>query len=120
MMTCEQQTILMAGSVNCYYPTAGGMGFRSPDGSTIAFNSQRNGRFEVHLMNQDGSSQRPLVSSIVQDEIPCWSPNGQQLVFEVDMGGREQIFKVNVDGSGLTRLTNTSHSDGSPSWKPVL
>jgi Tol biopolymer transport system component len=38
----------------------------SPDGSKIAFLTDRSGRWEIWIMNPDGSNQRPLLSDSVE------------------------------------------------------
>jgi Tol biopolymer transport system component len=46
----------------------------SPDGSPIAFWSDRSGDHEIFLMNADGSSQLNLTNSPGRDENPTWLP----------------------------------------------
>ncbi|RMF00312.1 MAG: hypothetical protein D6768_13085, partial [Chloroflexi bacterium] len=41
----------------------------SPDGSRIAFLTDRNGRWEIWVMNADGSDQRPLFSDDINDQL---------------------------------------------------
>ena len=41
----------------------------SPDGSSIAFLTDRTGKWETWVMNSDGSNQRPLFSAETQDGI---------------------------------------------------
>jgi TolB protein len=44
----------------------------SPDGSLIAFQTQRDGNFEIYLMNPDGSEQSSLLT-LPSDELwPSW------------------------------------------------
>lgn len=42
----------------------------SPDGSQIAFLTDRAGPWEIWLMNSDGSNQRPMFSAEINDQLP--------------------------------------------------
>jgi len=44
----------------------------SPDGSKIAFQSDRDGDTEIYTMNADGSSQTRLTNSPGNDLVPDW------------------------------------------------
>jgi TolB protein len=46
----------------------------SPDGSQIAFTSDRDGSREVYIMNADGSGQINLTKNPAYDVAPTWSP----------------------------------------------
>jgi TolB protein len=46
----------------------------SPDGSTIAFNSDRDGNSEIYLMNADGSAQTRITDNPSEDSDPAWQP----------------------------------------------
>jgi len=44
----------------------------SPDGSYIAFQTYRDGNFEVYVMNADGAGVRRLTSDLAFDGRPSW------------------------------------------------
>ena len=46
----------------------------SPDGSLIAFQTERDGNFEIYVMNPDGSNQHPLATSSSDELWPSWGP----------------------------------------------
>jgi Tol biopolymer transport system component len=75
----------------------------SPDGTMIAFNSERNNLGErglgarIYVMNADGAGQRQLTE--IYGEYPDSSPDGRRIVFSGD-----RLYIVNVDGSKLTPL----------------
>lgn len=88
----------------------------SPDGSSIAFVSDRDQNRKLHVMNADGSNVRKL--NDVFSFAPVWSPDGQKIAFQVVQVPGHDIYVVNVDGTGLTNLTNSLSHDTSPMWLP--
>jgi Tol biopolymer transport system component len=46
----------------------------SPDGTKIAFHSDRDGNFEIYVMNADGSEQTRLTNNPADDIGPAWRP----------------------------------------------
>ncbi len=77
----------------------------SPDGSKIAFRSERDGNNEVYVMNADGSGQRDVSRHPTDDWGPTWSPDGRVLwncARELVIGFRACVR--NLDGSRLDVL----------------
>ena len=50
----------------------------SPDGTTIAFESYRDGNWELFTMNADGSNIQNISNSPDREHHPAWSPDGDQ------------------------------------------
>jgi Tol biopolymer transport system component len=93
----------------------------SPDGSRIAFLSDRDGNFEIYTMNADGSAQTRLTNNPAADGFPAWSHDGTKIAFvrgDLRDPFTFEIFVMNADGSNQIRLTNDSAIDGVPSWSP--
>jgi TolB protein len=53
----------------------------SPDGTKIAFVSDREGNPDVWIMNADGSHQTRLTTEPTYDAFPVWSPDGSKLAY---------------------------------------
>ncbi len=77
----------------------------SPDGTQIAFSSDRVGATALYIMNIDGTGVRRLTHFKEFANAPSWSPDGTKLAFAAQDSGNFDIFTVNVDGSGLKRIT---------------
>src|SRR3989449_10108805 len=84
----------------------------------IAFVSDRDGNFEIYVMDADGSNQTRLTNNPARDGEPAWSPDGTKIVFVSQRDGNAEIYAMNADGSNQTRLTNNSADDVSPDWSP--
>ena len=78
----------------------------SPDGTRIAFTSNRDGNPEIYVMNKDGSGVRRMTNSPGIDVSPTWSPTGGQLAWVSDRTGTARIYIMNADGTGQRVLIN--------------
>ena len=100
----------------------------SPDGSRIAFSSNRDANdenrttIEIYVMDADGSNQTRLTNNRDNDSNPAWSPDGSRIAFS---SNREsslniEVFVMDADGSNQTNLTNTPGFDGlfGIDWSP--
>ncbi|MBU0492213.1 MAG: VCBS repeat-containing protein [Chloroflexi bacterium] len=98
----------------------------SPDGTRIAFSSNRDGNFEIYVMDVDGAepgsaNQRRLTNSDLDDYFPAWSPDGKQIAFfSVKWPAQKQdICIMNADGTDVRKLTDTPYVvDEDPAWSP--
>lgn len=90
----------------------------SPDGSKIAFVSDRDGNNEIYVMKADGSGVRRVTTNTAWDNQPSWSPDGTQLAFASERTGNREIFVVKADGSGARQLTFDPGPDIWPEYSP--
>lgn len=72
----------------------------SPDGAKIAFTSNRSGRYQVWVMNSDGSGPRRLSNANGAFD-PAWSPDGQQIAYDADQDsdGWEELWLMDAEGN---------------------
>ena len=92
----------------------------SPRGDLIAFTKQSNGRFGIGVMRTDGSEERLLSASFL-DEGPTWSPNGRVIMFARENrgpNGAPSLYSVDITGRNL-RALNLRAPASDPSWGPV-
>ncbi len=101
--------------------TSSGNDFRpcvTPDGTRIAFVSNRDGNSEIYTMNGDGSNQTNVSANAGADTFAAISRDGSKVVFASSRDGDEEIYIVDFDGSNLTRLTNDAADDTTPAFSP--
>lgn len=92
----------------------------SPRGDTIAFTKILGGRFHIGVMRTDGTDERLLSSSFL-DEGPTFSPNGRVISFfreSPGQQGRPQLMSIDITGRNL-RVVQTPNAASDPAWSPV-
>jgi Tol biopolymer transport system component len=78
----------------------------SPSGHQIAFMGRVHNRWEIFVMNADGSGRRQLTRSDPRLEdppnnvAPAWSPDGSQLAFLSDRDDLWRLYVMEADGTG--------------------
>ena len=108
----------------------------SPDGSKIAFVSNRDApvdatyanSYDIYVTNADGTGEPVRISAQPGNESdPNWSPDGSKLLYVStadtpafpNPGGDAEIYVMNPDGSGVvSRLTDNTAYDSTPDWSP--
>ncbi len=89
----------------------------SPDGKRIAFASDRTGRVEIWVCDNDGSRAVQLTSlGRGFAGTPRWSPDGERIAFDWNVEGQWEIYLISAHGGKPKRLTNNPASDVVPSW----
>jgi Tol biopolymer transport system component len=88
----------------------------SPDGSSVAFMSDRSGFMEIWVSRSDGANPRQLTELHGEGGAPRWSPDGRRIAFDMRVNGNHGVFVVGTDGGPVMRLIADSHENGSPSW----
>jgi len=68
----------------------------------IAFASNREGKFEIYVMNADGSEQTNLTNNPADDEYPSWSPDGNKIAFASKRDGNSEVYIMNVISSFIS------------------
>ena len=99
----------------------------SPDGTKIAFQSERNkikerAQMDIFIADAEkrgvGKNQINLSNHEAEDRLPSWSPDGTAVVFESKRDGNWEIYTVGIDGENLTRITENDKDDTKAQWSP--
>ncbi len=83
----------------------------SPDGQRVAFMSDRDGNWEIYIINADGSNLQRLTDNPTEDGLPSWSPDGKVIAFVSRREGEWGLWAMTPEGTGQ-RLLFTM--EGSP------
>jgi TolB protein len=89
----------------------------SPDGSQIAFESDRGGSQQIYTMSADGSGIKRISFGDGNYATPVWSPRGDLIAFTKIKGNEFFIGVMRTDGSGERLLTKGYLVEG-PTWAP--
>ena len=92
----------------------------SPDGSKIAFTSNRDGNVEIYVVDADGENERRLTFHDEVDAELSWSPDGSRIAFNAreQKGGDFEIYVIDVSGRNRKQLTFNEAGDYTPTWDP--
>lgn len=92
----------------------------SPDGTLVAFQSERDGTFDIFTASMDikrpGTKQQNITNHAGTDQRPRWSPEGSQILFESNRDGDWEIYTIGIDGKNLRQLTNNDKTDKNAEW----
>jgi DNA-binding CsgD family transcriptional regulator len=89
----------------------------SPDGSRIAFESQREeGNADIFVINVAGSGLRNITNHPAFDSGATWSSDSSRIAFASDRDGTSDIYVAGFDGSDPVRLTTSGARI--PAWSP--
>ena len=86
----------------------------SPDGKRIVYSQQAHDRWELNLVNADGSNPigmtgpDPILYTffkvVVHNVAPVWSPDSKEVLFLSDRNAKWEFFVVNGDGTNLRQV----------------
>jgi len=90
----------------------------SPDGTQIAFSSNRDGLgANIWVIPSGGGT--PVKRTRTNGTLPDWSADGSKIAFTSYRGVTTDIWVMNADGTGETQVTNTSDAwESEPVWSP--
>ena len=90
----------------------------SPDGSKIAFASDRNGNFDVFVMSANGGAAKRLTTHSASEIPTSFTPDGKQVLFNASIqdqaesalfpaGSMTELYAVATDGGRTTQVLGT-------------
>ncbi len=94
--------------------------FWSPDGQKLIFESNRDGNWNIYLINTDGSSLELLVDHPADDRNPSWHPNGDIILFESNRDGSNELYLFSLKNKSTSKidLHNFQYEPGMARFSP--
>ena len=74
------------------------------EGDRVAFMSNREGNWEIYIINLDGTGLTRLTNNAANDGLPTWSPDGKTIAFVSDQDGGWAMWAMSPDGSNRRKL----------------
>ena len=87
---------------------------RSPDGSRIAFDSDRDGERSVYIANIDGTDVERLLDGYAA--VPTWSPDGRQIAFVRAEPDRPRVWNIWVMALATREMRRLTHFSYGQTW----
>jgi TolB protein len=93
----------------------------SPDGSQIAFVSNRQGSPQIFVMPSSGGSAKRVTFQGKYNQTPRWNPRADKA--QIAFTGRDErgvfdVFLVDVRTGKIDRVTQGKGSNQDPTWSP--
>jgi Tol biopolymer transport system component len=101
----------------------------SPNGTKIAFMSNRDDNYNIYTMNAtdsdndgNGDNLKRLTKNLARDSEPSFAPNGKNIVFTSERNGNSEIYRMKAKPEGSKNrprnLTNNVALDVDPVFSP--
>ena len=97
----------------------------SPSGDLIAYESNRDGNFEIYTVRPDGTGRRNVTHNPAEDIRPAWRAGTNELTFISDRGEgqapwgrRKSLYSVDLAAGTTRRLAHDLHPQSTVAWSP--
>ena len=84
----------------------GGQPVVSPDGSRIAFTSNRDGADDVFVISTNGRNERQLTNTRESEGNLAWTASGKQILFSVFKADTSHLYGIDADGKNQRELAS--------------
>jgi len=91
----------------------------SPDHTRLAYASNRNGQWDIYVMEIETGNVSRITNTLTYDANPSWSPDGLWMAYETYIDDNLEIVIQSLsDQSTPIRLTYDPGADYAPAWSP--
>lgn len=90
--------------------------FPSPDGRTLAFQGNFDGRWQLYLLDLGEGAIRRAHVSARDDTHPAFSPDGKRLAFISNRDGNDELYLLDLASGRARSVSPHPGKDGHPKW----
>jgi hypothetical protein len=90
----------------------------SPDGKTLAFTAERDGKVDIYTVPATGGPETRLTTGPGRNEAPEFSPDGEYIYFNSSRSGSRQVWRMRPDGTSPEQVTDDSYNNLYPHVSP--
>ena len=91
----------------------------SPVGNKLAFAGWDAGKFDIFIMNPDGTAIERLTKNMGNNEDPDFAPDGYFIVYSSNRKGKKNLYITNVDNTVHRQITADFGNCEAPKWGPA-
>lgn len=90
----------------------------SPDGDTIAYQTNSGGRFNICFVNINGK-QKGCLEEELDNGSPAWSPDGNKMLYTSNRDGDWEVYIIDMQGDSTSvQLTHNDFTEKYPQFSP--
>lgn len=92
----------------------------SPDGKQIAFASDRDGQWDIYILDVTTDQTQRITNSQAYDGAPAWSPDGQNIVYQTKQGKKIDLIIQSVADLNTSPIQITADAglNYDAAWSP--
>lgn len=79
--------------------------------SMLAFSSNKNGIYQIYIMNDDGTQQRQITNTATDALFPAWSPSGDKIAYIGKQYDKNAIYIYNLIDSTTTKFIDADSTE---------
>jgi Tol biopolymer transport system component len=91
----------------------------SPDGKTLAFDSDRSGNHDIYTVPTSGGVATQLTTDRLDEFMPSWSPDAREIAYHAfAITGTRQLRIIPSSGGTSKNVIATPSNQRQPAWSP--
>ena len=89
-----------------------------PHTGEIVFQSNRNGAYDLYLMDADGGNVRQITDTEDIEVEASWSPDGSTLIYSANPNDQMDLYILDMNSGAVMQITDTPLDELYADWSP--